>query len=102
MSAADALLRSIEPDERDRPVQLLKCAGLVERLTGHRPHRSALHRWATREAEPRLSCFVVPGVGRMTTAALLARFFCELGAARAESVPAPARRPAARRRRAAR
>lgn len=85
MSASDDLLARIPEDERAALVPLLHCAPIVERLTGHRPHRSALHRWATRRSGPRLRCVVVPGAGRLTCAAWLVAFFAAL----AEVDPAP-------------
>lgn len=72
----EALLSRLDPDEHDRPVELLKEGpGVVERLGFGRSHRSTLHRLA---ASGRLRVLRVGRV-RYVTARLLAEHFAEAG-----------------------
>ena len=74
---AEHLLARLPIDQRDEPTPLLKASPLVERLTGQRPHKSALHRWASRSTAP-LPTIRVGGV-RLVTARQLAAWFVSCG-----------------------
>jgi hypothetical protein len=90
-STVDDLLRRLSDEARGLAVPLLEAAPLVERLVGIRPHRSALHRWASKgTAGVRLEVLRVGGT-RCVTPRMLAEFFVAAGAARE---PAPAKKRA--------
>jgi len=95
-SLTEALLARVA--EPDQPVPLLDAALIVEKLTGQRVHRSALHRWESKgTGGVRLEVLRV-GKTRMVTARLLAQFFVAAGAARnAQPTPGPKKKKAPRR-----
>ena len=71
------MLRHMPEYEHVRMFSLTKDGpAIVEELTGKRPHKSALHRWATRKPiAPHLQCLKVPGIGRVTCRAWLLNYF---------------------------
>jgi hypothetical protein len=74
------LLSRFPEDEHFRLVPLLKVGPtLVERLTGVRPHRSKLHRQATKGHRGIVLRCASDGGTRLTCAAWLVEFLVKLG-----------------------
>jgi hypothetical protein len=80
------LLAKLPIEERDQPVALLRASSLVEKLTGQRPHKSALHRWASRPSNPLPTLKV--GSVRLVTARQLATWFVSCGETKAPKAKA--------------
>ena len=82
----ESLLGRLPIDQRDEPTPLLKASPLVEKLTGQRPHKSALHRWASRPSNPLPTLKV--GSVRLVTARQLATWFVACGETKAPKAKA--------------
>ncbi|MCB9882223.1 MAG: DUF1580 domain-containing protein [Planctomycetes bacterium] len=79
-----SLVDALDEGKRDQLFKLLAGSSIVEELTGNRPHRSALHRWASKGvAGVRLQTVCV-GRCRYTTRRWLIEFFAAVDLARRE------------------
>lgn len=90
------LLAAIPEEKRDKLFKLMKDGpAAVEELTGHRPHKGALYRWAAKGVVGVNLETVSVGRTRFTSRRMLLTFFAETEAARRaknEPQPAPPRR----------
>jgi len=76
------LLLSIPDALRDRLVSLDRGPSVVDELTGDKPHKSAIYRWARDGLAGRQLRTVTVGKRRYTTRRWLLEWFCAVDAAR--------------------
>jgi hypothetical protein len=81
-------------DSPDLLVRLSASPSIIERITGERPHKSAIYRWAERGLRGVRLCTAFAGGHRRTSETWIREFFDAVTAAAEREVTAPMVTPA--------